>query len=1280
MANNHLLFGKNPWMDFASYKTKDSQKFKGREEDILKFSKIVDSKTMTVLYADSGIGKTSFLKAGISPIYIKNGFFPIHILFTDDVFDGTRKKHSVEEWLISQIKNAFEKQYKDNKDDEDYPWADILKSPQIINKQKEGSLPDVLEKSLWWVLHNSILIDRQTGLEYRPLIIFDQFEEVFVKAQKFNKNDLLEDLFKTIEDISNNAVPKFIDKKLEELEKNDIYIDLNCNHNYKIIFSLRKEYLSDFDYWTNEKFSITELYQNRMFLLPLTKDQAREVIEKQPNSLYNATEGNDDIHENIETLSNIENEIIEKIDPKNRDRVEPFILSVLCSRLYEYAKSSQKHILEKSDLDTYDINTIIREFYEEKINEIITVPQDLTFFEELLVDEDGNRNRIKLKELRKIKFEEKYQEKLEKAHLVRIDSFNSDELYVELIHDKIADAINSRRKDKNEITKKKHKKWFLGLIFFILFVCTIIMSLYNGDNRSITYQTKDNFIYDANTSRYGNGLSYNEYLEELYVKCNGGVFRNCPLLYSVTFSSAKDVKMENAMFASCNNLSCVIFADSCENVEIGDSAFADCTNLRTLCIKRSAAINGLDTLDLSKVRKIGKEAFRNCVSILNIKLDSIDEICGEAFKDCSNLKTITLGKKFKVKLNTNTFTGCSNIVFITDSNDTYVFEGGFLIHVPDTTVVYANEEKCEKDTTVLTEFPDILSKTRKYEEGIKYNRTTFLNRSSISKEFSYDTIIVQPYKSHNGELEVVGNHYAEKCASEKKKVLDLSECNNSVINYSVFENCTNIEEIIFPQSLKYISSNAFRGCVNLKVLDFSSCEIEKIYSEAFKNCIELERIIMPRSLKVLGSNVFEGCSKLKEVVLNSCPLTTIPSGAFKNCKSLKDFDFSNIKEINDHAFESSGLMSVVLPDTLNKLYMDAFNNCVSLKSLRLPSTVGKVYAAKNWKGNVKLTNVNASLIHEIDRLNLDLDSNLWFNDELIASFNTIGHKSANIGGNGYYSYHEVLFQKDKDGRRIAHIPPQVKKAILPENAVIGYYLDSMDIQKIDISESPHYIKWQTSIYPNNVIDSTFSYVPNKIYVLEQDSILNIPPIIKIGDYEILPDASHLKEIHIPFTEIGFDIKVSNEIKQNIKLYVPKGTRNKYLQNEKYKGFKSIEEDGTIRQVLNVAYFNLYTTWNDVKNRWLLTILIIVLLFFLSTTFMKILYRKGDVQYSNIFAKICFTLIIFVIIVLCTAILYFFIHCGLGEHEVMGLIFSLYLICSAILLYRYWILDLSIFND
>ena len=89
----------NPWKDIAAYNISDAYRFKGREEDVKRFLRIVKTGTMSVLYANSGIGKTSFVNAGIIPPMLIEGYFPIHILFPDDVLQNDQ----IEDWLFQEI-------------------------------------------------------------------------------------------------------------------------------------------------------------------------------------------------------------------------------------------------------------------------------------------------------------------------------------------------------------------------------------------------------------------------------------------------------------------------------------------------------------------------------------------------------------------------------------------------------------------------------------------------------------------------------------------------------------------------------------------------------------------------------------------------------------------------------------------------------------------------------------------------------------------------------------------------------------------------------------------------------------------------------------------------------------------------------------------------------------------------------------------------------------------------------------------------------------------------
>jgi len=463
MSKQDIL--RNPWMDFASYGITDASRFKGREEEIKKFLRIIDSGTMSVLYANSGIGKTSFLNAGISPKYQEKGYYPIHIVFPDEVFT----LEDMEPWLLQRITEAFSRQGS-NFAEEGLTWE------TIINK-------DIAEckDSLWWHLHTKIIKNHNTDKTFYPLIIFDQFEEIFTKSKKYANVEIVNRFFKLAGDLASTSLPIKIEDELERQDNKGNYVEINSEHHYKVIFSLRKEYLSDFDYWTNDINSISELHQNRMFLLPLKRAQAVKVITEQP------IEGSDT--ECYSTLNNVTDKILDLIDPRKKEEIEPFILSALCSKLYNKAISENKQYLEPNDVDA-NINNIVLEIYEDKVQRIFDNRDHLKRFEDALVDGDGHRNRPKIKELQDINFSELYKQKLENAHLIRIDVFDidDDDNYIELIHDLLAKAIcQKREKDEQRriavLEKSKKRLKLVIRILVIVVVCCLLMWFLSRYNR-----------------------------------------------------------------------------------------------------------------------------------------------------------------------------------------------------------------------------------------------------------------------------------------------------------------------------------------------------------------------------------------------------------------------------------------------------------------------------------------------------------------------------------------------------------------------------------------------------------------------------------------------------------------------------------------------------------------------------------------------------------------------------------------------------------------------------
>lgn len=77
---------------------------------------------------------------------------------------------------------------------------------------------------------------------------------------------------------------------------------------------------------------------------------------------------------------------------------------------------------------------------------------------------------------------------------------------------------------------------------------------------------------------------------------------------------------------------------------------------------------------------------------------------------------------------------------------------------------------------------------------------------------------------------------------------------------------SNIEEVTFSSTIKYINPYAFKNCTNLKNIKFNN-KLETVGSGAFANTALCE-IIFPRSLKALHGDAFSGCADLKTITFD----------------------------------------------------------------------------------------------------------------------------------------------------------------------------------------------------------------------------------------------------------------------------------------------------------------------------------------------------------------------------------------------------------------------------
>src|SRR6185503_7055906 len=181
------------FIGLQSYSEAQADIFYGRDEEIDLLTNLVKANTLTIVFGKSGTGKTSLLNAGVFPKLRKDYFLPfrIRLEFHDDSPD-----------LVTQIKN-------------------ILKSEIDKYGFKVESYPG--EKTLWEYFHSEQLWKSVT-----PILIFDQFEEIFTLAKKSNRfgSKELEDFWQELADLVENSIPE----KLKEKFLND---KDQVNYNYK---------------------------------------------------------------------------------------------------------------------------------------------------------------------------------------------------------------------------------------------------------------------------------------------------------------------------------------------------------------------------------------------------------------------------------------------------------------------------------------------------------------------------------------------------------------------------------------------------------------------------------------------------------------------------------------------------------------------------------------------------------------------------------------------------------------------------------------------------------------------------------------------------------------------------------------------------------------------------------------------------------------------------------------------------------------------------------------
>lgn len=178
-----------------------------------------------------------------------------------------------------------------------------------------------------------------------------------------------------------------------------------------------------------------------------------------------------------------------------------------------------------------------------------------------------------------------------------------------------------------------------------------------------------------------------------------------------------------------------------------------------------------------------------------------------------------------------------------------------------------------------------------------------------------------------------------------KELAELDEYIDDSVKFKIkngilYDYCGRDSEVIIPDGVKVIDSNAFSSALDLEKLIIPE-GVEIISDKAFEYCFFLKEVILPHSLKKIGNRCFAICN-IKEL---NHPLLKIENGlAIKDNRLLYCADRSlnnviipeGIEVINASAFDICDAESVSIPNSVKSIEFFAFGGCTNLKSVKLP--------------------------------------------------------------------------------------------------------------------------------------------------------------------------------------------------------------------------------------------------------------------------------------------------------------------------------------------------------
>ncbi len=491
------------------------------------------------------------------------------------------------------------------------------------------------------------------------------------------------------------------------------------------------------------------------------------------------------------------------------------------------------------------------------------------------------------------------------------------------------------------------------------------------------------------------------------IKLLGGyVFQNCSSLTSVSFP-ASVTQIGNYCFDGCTQLATATFASGASALTIGTYAFrntgltafevpARATSLGKYALSGSESLATVTFETRTKALSLGDSIFENCTALTSVALpDTVTAISASTFYGCEKLATLTMTQV--TSIGDSAFRDCSALTEIAlpeslTSISTNAFMGAGLtsVTIPKNCTSIGNNAfgYCRS----LMNFSVAEGNTTFTTFDITENETVLLKLGA--EEGDPSTIIAAPATVTDTvtwpENCTIGG-YALNGMMTTMTSLVIPEGVTEIPDYAFIG--SSLESVTLPSTLTKIGKGAFSGS-KLKSITIPAA-VTEFGGSAFKNCTSLTTITFEgeSQLTTLGTYVFAGsgltsitlpagvtnlykeysasytfadCASLTSVTFLG-EITELNGYAFQNCTALQSFTIpSTVKVLGNYLFAGSGLTSITIPGTLERMYIASkytqtsagytFQDCTALKTVVIENGF-KYLNGASFKGCTALTSV-----------------------------------------------------------------------------------------------------------------------------------------------------------------------------------------------------------------------------------------------------------------------------------------------------------------------------------